>query len=80
MTLFELYLPFCVYGDSDPDFSESDQAAADSLLLAQQSLIVDCVDGLVDGDYCLDYLQSKGLNPDKYVEAVASNFDWLTDL
>jgi len=74
---WQIYLPFSCWVESDPDFSDSDQKNADSVLQARQSVIVDCVDGLVSSDYCLDFLESTGLNPDAYVQGVADQLDWL---
>lgn len=68
-----LYLPFLTEQRSEPDMGQGDVLTESGLLIVRQQTIMGVIDGEVDAETLLDLLESQGIDPVKYVEAVEQN-------
>lgn len=69
--------PFITYFRDNPDYSISDHCNELDSLIARNNTIQDFLDGKIDTEYLLDFLESDGIDPEAYMESVDSEIEYL---
>lgn len=72
--------PFITYYRSNPDHSYLDTLNEISSVIARNNAIQSFLDGKIDCEYLLDFLESESIDPEAYMESVASEIEYAQEL